>query len=336
MSIKKFNPQKKVFIIAEIGNNHEGNFNNALNLIKEAANAGVDAVKFQTFLTNEFVSIDHPSYLRLKKFQFSHEQFLQLKKFANQLKLNFISTPLDLVSARFLRENCKIIKIASGDNNFYDLIKIFLDYKKQLIISTGMMDAFDIVKLIKFIAHKKGKKFLNENLSLLHCVSSYPADDKALNLMSVKFLADKYKKINIGYSDHSIGYEACIAAVALGAKIIEKHFTLNNNFSNFRDHKLSLNPVDMKIMVKKIRKVETQLGKYEKVIQKNEKKLIFLARRSMIAKKLINKKGTITFHNTTFLRPQRKGSEIINEILNKKQTKKNLNAKELIKNNFLF
>jgi N,N'-diacetyllegionaminate synthase len=334
--ISKFNPKKKTFIIAEIGNNHEGNFNIAKKLIKAAANTGVDAVKFQTFITNDFVSSDHPSYEKLKKFEFTYQQFLKLKKIANEKKIIFISTPLDFLSANFLKKNCKIIKIASGDNNFYDLINIFLDFKKQLIISTGMMNITNIEQLIKFILEKKGNKFLKNNLSLLHCVSSYPAEDRSLNLMSIKYLADKYKEINIGYSDHSVGYDACVTAVALGAKIVEKHFTLNNNFSNFRDHKLSLNPADMEIMVKKIRKVEIQLGKYEKVIQKNEKKIIFLARRSMIAKKLINKNETMTFYNTSFLRPQYKESEIINEVLNKKQSRKKLNPKELIKNKFLF
>jgi sialic acid synthase SpsE len=335
VTIPKFNPKKKVFIIAEIGNNHEGNFNTAKKLIKAAASTGVDAVKFQTFITDDFVSLDHPSYERLKKFEFTHQQFLKLKKFANKQQLNFISTPLDFLSANFLKKNCKIIKIASGDNNFYDLINVFLDFKKKLIISTGMMNDANVEKLIKFILKKKGDKFLKNNLSLLHCISSYPAEDKSLNLMSIKYLADKYKDINIGYSDHSVGYDACVTAVAHGARIIEKHFTLNNNFSNFRDHKLSLNPVDMEIMVKKIRKVEMQLGKYEKVIQKNEKKLISVARRSMIAKKSINKNEKVTFQNTSFLRPQRKGSEIKSEVLNKKKSIKNLNPKELIKNKFL-
>jgi N,N'-diacetyllegionaminate synthase len=333
--IPKFNPKKKVFIIAEVGNNHEGNFNTAKKLIKAAASSGVDAVKFQTFITNDFVSLDHPSYERLKKFEFTHQQFLKLKKFANKQKLNFISTPLDFLSANFIKKNCKIIKIASGDNNFYDLINIFLDFKKQLIISTGMMNVTNVEQLIKFILEKKGNKFLKNNLSLLHCISLYPAEDKSLNLMSIKYLADKYNEISIGYSDHSVGYDACVTAAALGARIIEKHFTLNNNFSNFRDHKLSLNPVDMEIMVKKIRKVEMQLGKYEKVIQKNEKKIIFLSRRSMIAKKLINKNEKVTFQNTSFLRPQHKGSEIKTEVLNKKKSIKNLNPKEIIKNKFL-
>ena len=336
MNIPRFNPSKKTFIIAEIGNNHEGNFNIAKKLIKAAADSGVDAVKFQTFITKDFVSSDHPSFERLKKFEFTHQQFLELKRFANKKNLNFISTPLDFKSANFLKRNCKIIKIASGDNNFYDLINIFLNYNKQLVISTGMMNNDTINDLIKFIKKKSGNKFLKKNLCLLHCISSYPAKDNSLNLMSIKYLSDKYKEINIGYSDHSVGYDACITAAALGAKIIEKHFTLSNNFSNFRDHKLSLNPADMKIMVKKIRKVQVQLGKYEKVIGKNEKQLIPLTRRSMIAKKSTNKNQLMTVYNTSFLRPQHKGSEIKNEILNKKKTLKKLNLKELIKNKFLF
>ena len=336
MNIPRFNPSKNIFIIAEIGNNHEGNFNIAKKLIKAAADSGVDAVKFQTFITKDFVSSDHPSFERLKKFEFTHQQFLELKRFANKKNLNFISTPLDFKSASFLKRNCKIIKIASGDNNFYDLINIFLNYNKQLVISTGMMNNNTINDLIKFIKKKSGNKFLKKNLCLLHCISSYPAEDNSLNLMSIKYLSDKYKDINIGYSDHSVGYDACITAAALGAKIIEKHFTLSNNFSNFRDHKLSLNPADMKIMVKKIRKVEVQLGKYEKIIGKTEKKLIPLTRRSMIAKKSTNKNQLMTVYNTSFLRPQHKGSEIKNEILNKKKTMKKLNLKELIKNKFLF
>ena len=336
MNIPRFNPSKNIFIIAEIGNNHEGNFNIAKKLIKAAADSGVDAVKFQTFITKDFVSSDHPSFERLKKFEFTHQQFLELKRFANKKNLNFISTPLDFKSASFLKRNCKIIKIASGDNNFYDLINIFLNYNKQLVISTGMMNNNTINDLIKFIKKKSGNKFLKKNLCLLHCISSYPAEDNSLNLMSIKYLSDKYKEINIGYSDHSVGGDACIAAAALGAKIIEKHFTLSNNFSNFRDHKLSLNPADMKIMVKKIRKVEVQLGKYEKIIGKTEKKLIPLTRRSMIAKKSTNKNQLMTVYNTSFLRPQHKGSEIKNEILNIKKTMKKLNPKELIKNKFLF
>ncbi|MBD1132721.1 N-acetylneuraminate synthase family protein [Pelagibacterales bacterium SAG-MED45] len=336
MSIPNFNPRKKVFIIAEIGNNHEGNFNVAKKLIRSAAKAGADAVKFQTFVTNNFVNLDHPSFGRLKKFEFTHQQFLKLKKLANSQNLNFISTPLDFSSAHFLKKNCKIIKIASGDNNFYDLINIFLEKNKQLIISTGMMNAQNVKNLIEFIFKKKGKEFLKNNLSLLHCVSSYPAEHKSLNLMSIKYLADNYKNINIGYSDHSIGYDACINAVALGARIVEKHFTLSNNFSNFRDHKLSLNPLDMISMVKKIRTVEMQLGKYEKVVQKNEKKAIFLTRRSIIAKESVNKNEILTSSNTFFLRPQIRGSEIINEILNKKKIRKNLKPRELIKNRHLF
>ena len=125
MSIPNFNPRKRVFIIAEVGNNHEGNFDVAKKLIRAASKVGADAVKFQTFVTNDFVNSDHPSFERLKKFELTQQQFSKLKKLANTQNLNFISTPLDFSSAHFLKKNCKIIKIASGDNNFYDLINFF-------------------------------------------------------------------------------------------------------------------------------------------------------------------------------------------------------------------
>jgi N,N'-diacetyllegionaminate synthase len=327
-----FNLKKKTFIIAEIGNNHEGSFINAKKLIRYAAKAGVDAVKFQTFITDEFVVKEHKSYNRLKKFELSQKQFLTLKKLSNKLKLEFISTPLDFSSAKFLKKECNIIKIASGDNNFYDLINFLLNRKKKIIISTGMMNFFDIKQLVNFIKKKMGANFLNNNLTLMHCVSSYPAEDRTLNLMSIKYLSDKFKGIKIGYSDHSIGLDACLNAVALGARIVEKHFTLNNDFSDFRDHKLSLDPKEMKKMVKKIRKIELQLGNYEKKIQNTEKRNIYFSRRSIFAKKNIKKNETLSNKNTIFLRPQHKESKISGLILNKKKLQVNLEVGEVIKN----
>ena len=328
MSIPNFNPKKKVFIIAEVGNNHEGNFDVAKKLIRAAAKAGVDAVKFQTFVTNDFVNSDHPSFERLKKFELTQQQFSKLKKLANTQNLNFISTPLDFSSAHFLKKNCKIIKIASGDNNFYDLINIFLDYNKQLIISTGMMNALNVKNLIEFIIKKKGKKFLKNNLSLLHCVSSYPAEQKSLNLMSIRYLADIYKKINIGYSDHAIGYDACVTAVALGARIVEKHFTLNNNFSNFRDHKLSLNPQGMKNLTTQLNQANLMFGNFAKEISLNEKKNLHSMRRSFYATQDILKGEIITKNKIKFVRPFKK---LLNKnyIMNRK-TKKKILANNII------
>ena len=311
-----FNNLKKTFIIAEIGNNHEGSFGVACKLINEAKKAGADAVKFQTFKTEYYVNQnDKKRFKKLKEFELSYEDFAKLSVVAKKNNLKFISTPFDIKSAIFLNNIVDFFKISSGDNNYFDLIKVVLGFNKPTFISTGFLNFKEIKNLIKFT---KKNKFDTSKLCLFHCVSDYPVSDEQANLLSIKFLKDKLS-LEIGYSDHTIGIEAPILAISLGAKIIEKHFTLSNNFSNFRDHKLSLNPADMKIMVKKIRKVQVQLGKYEKVIGKTEKKLIPITRRSMIAKKSINKNQLMTVYNTSFLRPQYKGSEIKNEILNKKK-----------------
>jgi len=269
------NKLKKTFIIAEIGNNHEGSFNVACKLIKEAKKSGVDAVKFQTFKTEDFVSPhDKKRFKRLKKFELSYEDFEKLSVIAKRNKLKFISTPLDIKSAIFLNNIVDCFKIASGDNNYYDLIKIVLKFNKPTFISTGLLDFSEVKSLIKFI---KKNRFNFSKLSLFHCVSDYPVSNEEANLLSIKFFKERFP-LTIGYSDHTIGKEASLLAVSLGAKIIEKHFTLNNNFSKFRDHKISLNPIDMKQLVSSIRKTELMMGNENKKIKRGESKNLHLIR----------------------------------------------------------
>jgi N,N'-diacetyllegionaminate synthase len=303
MKLKNFNLKKKVFIIAEAGNNHEGNFNVAKKLVNLAANAGADAIKFQTFKTENFIrKKDVKRFKQLKKFELSFEQFKSLKKLAHRKKLKFISTPLDIESADFLIKNADLIKIASGDNNFFPLIEKVLKSKKSVIISSGMTNSSHIQDLTKYIYKIIGKKSAENRIALLHCVTSYPVEDQFANLKSIEYLI-KNSKLTIGYSDHTMGNEACIAAVAMGAKIIEKHITLNKNFSNFRDHALSADYTDLKSIISGIRKVEKQLGKFNKEIQKPEKKLIKIVRRSAHAAKNMYPGEKINLKNTKFLRP---------------------------------
>lgn len=303
MKIKKFDLNKKVFVIAEIGNNHEGNFNNAKKLINLAAKAGADAVKFQTFKTNNFVLKKNlKRFNQLKNFELKFEQFKMLKKIANKKKLKFISTPLDIASGEFLLEQIDIIKIASGDNNFFPLIEKILKSGKSMIISTGMTNIHHIRDLIKFIYKFYNKKDAKKKIAFLHCVTSYPVEDRFANLKSIQYLQKKLK-FTIGYSDHTIGNEACIAAVAMGARIIEKHITLDKKFSNFRDHAISADFKDFKSLICSIRKVEKQLGKFDKEIQKPEKKIIESVRRGLYAKKDILKGEIINIKNVNFLRP---------------------------------
>ena len=331
MKLKNFNLKKKVFIIAEVGNNHEGNFSIAKKLVRLAAKAGADAIKFQTFKTENFIrKKDINRFKQLKKFELSYEQFKSLKKLAHIKKIKFISTPLDLESADFLIKNADLIKIASGDNNFFPLIEKVLKSKKSIIISTGMINILQIKDLTNYIYKVIGKKSAVKRIALLHCVTSYPVEDEFANLRSVEYLI-KNSKLTIGYSDLTIGNEACIAAVAMGAKIIEKHFTINKKFSKFRDHALSADYIDLKNIVSGIRKVEKQLGRFNKEIQKPEKKLIKIVRRAAYANKDIFPGEKLTTENINFLRPARTENFLeLNKIIDK-QLKKRTTSNKIIR-----
>ena len=297
MNFKKLN---KTFIIAEIGNNHEGSFNVACKLIKEAKKAGVDAVKFQTFETKNYVNQnDFERFKRLKKFELTKEEFYKLSLLAKNNNLKFISTPFDINSAIFLNKIVDCFKISSGDNNYYQLIEQVLKFKKNTIISTGLLNLKETINLYKFI---KLLKFNNSKIAFLHCVSSYPTKEKEANLLSISFLKKKFP-FTIGYSDHTLGIHAAIAATVIGAKIIEKHFTLDNNYSKFRDHQLSLNPVNMKYLVDSIRSVEYMMGKEQKIIQLSEKKNFSSMRRSLYLSKNISKNSKIKAKDVSIVRP---------------------------------
>jgi N,N'-diacetyllegionaminate synthase len=301
MKSKNFYGLSDTFIVAEIGNNHEGNFHNAKKLIDKAAEAKVDAVKFQTFKTENFVStsIDNERKKKLDKFQLTMKEFTMLSNYAKKKKLVFFSTPLDIESCNYLNKIQPIFKISSGDNNYTSLINKILKFKKPTIISTGMTNLKDLKKLDTLIKNKKFKA----KLCFLHCVSSYPATFKELNLNSISFLKNKFPNYYIGYSDHSTGIEACINAAALGAKVIEKHFTLSHNFSNFRDHQLSANPIEMKEMVRKIRNIAIMKGKVDKKITKTEQKNQKALRRSLAANKTLNPGHIIKNCDLIMLRP---------------------------------
>ena len=287
--MNSFRNLKKIFFIAEIGNNHEGSYRNAIKLIDQAKKSGADAVKFQTFDTNYFINkLEKKRFDKLKSFELTKKDFKKLSIYSKKKGLKFISTPFDLGSAKFLSKIVHAFKISSGDNNFYELIKLCASFKKPLIISTGMLNLMEIKNILKIL---NKIKFPNKKLALLHCVSDYPVKDEEANLLSIKYLKDKLP-VTIGYSDHIMGSESCLIAASLGAQIIEKHFTLNNNYSDFRDHKISLNPKDMQQMISSTRRVESMIGNYDKKISSNEKKNYSSMRRSIYFNKKL-KKGTI-------------------------------------------
>ena len=294
-------------------------------LINMAAKAGVDAVKFQTYKTEKFILInDKKNFKKFKKFEFSFSQFRKLKSYANQKKLLFISSALDLESASFLIKNSDAIKVASSDNDFSLLYKKILKSKKPLIISTGFLNSNDINNLIRKLA-----KIRRSNITVLHCVSCYPTEKKEVNLSSIRNMKNNFG-VEYGYSDHTIGVEACLCAASLGARIIEKHITLDKNFSNFRDHKLSSDYKELKELVKQIRKIELILGNKFKNIQKGENRILKAVRRKPYASKIIKKNDKFTEKNLNFLRSSISFKKTdINKLIDKK-SKKNFRINQMI------
>ena len=302
MKLRNFDQVISPLLIAEIGNNHEGKFHVAKKIIKLAKLAGADAVKFQTFKVENFVNLnDKFRYSRYKKFQLSQKEFQNLQKYTHSLGMLFISTPLDLESAKFLKDIVDVIKISSGDNNWEELIQFCSKMKKPLIISTGLLNNEGIKKLV-LLLKKNFKKSFKSKVALLHCVSDYPPSNKDINL---KFLEElRLITSNFGYSDHTIGVNACKIAICNGSKIIEKHFTIDKNYSDFRDHKISANQKELKEISDFIKDFEELKGKKKKLISNSEKKNLKNFRRSIVLKKNILKGRKLTEGCLVYLRPE--------------------------------
>lgn len=326
------NKKNKIFIVAEIGNNHEGSYAKAMALINAAIKCGVDAVKLQTFNPFLFSSMfDKKRYIRLKKFQLTNNQIVKLSKYCEKKNIIFFSTPLDFESADFLNGIQKIFKISSGDNNYHGLIEKIAKFKKHIIISTGLTNNDDL----KIIQKNIFKIWKNKRLRLcfLHCVSNYPTSIEDSNLNRIRELQSKFKEITIGYSDHTLGVDCCKIAIGMGAKIIEKHFTIikNRNNAKFRDHALSANIKEMSELVKFARIYEkTQITK------KTNKNNYDQLRRSFAVNKNLKKGYELKANDLIFIRPKGYFCEYndINKIIGKKLIKglkkgQHLNKKDI-------
>ncbi|MBA2587452.1 MAG: N-acetylneuraminate synthase family protein [Alphaproteobacteria bacterium] len=304
MKIESFDLNQKVLVIAEIGNNHEGSFALAEEMIGKAAESGADAVKFQTIIPELFVSrADSARLERLKKFQFSFDQFASLANTARKAGVIFFSTPFDLESARFLNTIQPLFKIASGDNNFYPLLEEVASFGKPMVVSTGLAGMDQIRKSYDRIQTVWARNKVSPGLALLHCIASYPAPPSQANLGAIAALKAAFPDAVIGYSDHVMGIGAATAAVAAGARVVEKHFTLDKNYSDFRDHQLSADPADMRAMVEAIRETSAMLGTGEKIPQACEADLAVAARRSIAAARDLAAGTTVTQGDLIWVRP---------------------------------
>ncbi|MBW4827970.1 MAG: N-acetylneuraminate synthase [Clostridiaceae bacterium] len=308
---KKFSfSDNKCFIIAEAGVNHNGDINIAKKLVDEAFRAGADAIKIQTFRAEDLVTKDAPKaeyqkksvgegnqYTMLKKLELSFEEHIILKKYCEEKGIMFISTPFDFESVDLLEKiDVPLYKIGSGDLTNLPLLEYIAEKHKPIILSTGMANLGEIEEAIESIFKTK-----NKDITLLHCTSNYPTSYKDVNLKAMVTMKEAFK-LPMGYSDHTIGIEVPIAAVSLGATVIEKHFTLDRCMEG-PDHKASLEPYEFEKMVESIRNIEDSMGDGIKQCNKSEENTKLVARKSIVAKEDIKKGEKITYNNIAFKRP---------------------------------
>jgi len=304
-------PGEPVFIVAEAGVNHNGNLSMARELVDEAKRAGADAVKFQTFTAESLVnpgtakadyqkradSQDESQLEMIKRLELSFEDFRKLSEYCRDREVLFLSTPFDFESADFLNQlDVPAFKISSGDLTNHPLLEFVAAKGRPVILSTGMSDLSEVGEAVDVV-----RSTGNDRLALLQCVTNYPADALDVNLHAMKTLEDTFQ-VPVGYSDHTEGIEISLAATALGATIIEKHFTLDRHLPG-PDHAASLEPDELKKMVEGIRKVEAALGDGIKKPATSEAANALVARRSIVAAREIRAGTTLTSDAVTFRRP---------------------------------
>ena len=302
-----------VLIIAEAGVNHNGSILLAKKLIDAAKSSGADIIKFQSFFPGNLVipgtkkanyqqdkvSLNEDQFEMLARLELNFDQQKELKNYCDSKEIEFLSSAFDLDSLKLIKNlNVKRYKIPSGEITNLPYLRFVGLQKKPIILSTGMSNIREIGNALDELIVSGVK---NEQITILHCTTEYPAPLEDVNLNAMTTIRDKFQ-IKVGYSDHTLGTEVSLAAVALGATIIEKHLTLDRNL-NGPDHKASLEPEEFFTLVKGIRKISKSLGSFEKKISNSEKKNISIVRKSIMAKTEIKEGDLFSSNNLCAKRP---------------------------------
>jgi len=302
--IGQFELGERPLLVAELGNNHEGDAGVARELIHAAAAAGADAVKLQTFRVDEFVRPrDEARHRQLARFELSADEVRELGELAHELGLLFVSTALDLPSVELLEPLVDAFKVASGDNDFLPLLDRLADIDRPLIVSTGLLELEEIRALQQRIEDRRAQRGGEADLAFLHAVTAYPCPPEQVNLAAIPMLARELG-CPIGYSDHTLGVEACVLAATLGAGILEKHVTLAHDFSDFRDHQLSATPDELSELVAALDRAQVLLGAAAKAAQPAEEELRTAVRRAIVAARDLEAGTVVTAADLTWMRPR--------------------------------
>jgi len=305
------NSSSPCYLIAEIGVNHGGDAELAMRMIASANAAGASGVKFQTFTADAFVSrstpkvlyqeqttsLDESHYEMIRKLELKREDHVPIMEYCDRLGIDFISTPYDLDSASFLNGiGVNLFKTASADIVDLPLQEYLARTGKPVIVSTGMA-TYDEIETAVSVYRSAG----NRRFSLLHCVSNYPCSDGSLNMRVIPGLRSSFRTL-VGFSDHSLGNNAAVVAIAFGAKIIEKHFTLDRNMPG-PDHRASVTPVEFAELVHSVRRAENMLGTSKKICQDEEKQMAEVSRKSVFLRKDLPAGECLTMEYIIMKRP---------------------------------
>lgn len=304
--------RSKILVIAEAGVNHNGDLEIARNMIDAAVSAGADVIKFQTFRADHLVVEDlrlatyqkiqmngiESQYEMLKKLEMSRDMHLKLADYCYKRKIEFCSTPFDLACVDLLLDlGIERFKIPSGEITNLPLLRKIGGLGKKIIMSTGMAEEYEVSEALG-ILKAAGAKL--EDITVLHCTTEYPAPFDSINLRAMTTIHNKFG-VAVGYSDHSEGIEVAIAAAALGASVIEKHFTLDRSMSG-PDHMASIEPRELGVMIQAIRNIEIALGNGIKTPDRVEKKNLNLVRRSIVARRTILEGEVFSMENIALKR----------------------------------
>ena len=337
---KIINKNSPIYTIAEIGVNHNGSIGNAIKMINYAKEAGFNAVKFQTFYTKEMLikNTSLAKYQRktryknmkdmLDKYNLSYDEFEKLKKYCSKKNITFLSTPFDIRSAIFLNKiRVPAFKISSGDLNNFHLLSKIKQFKKPIILSTGMATKKDLIQTINFL------KLSKQKLAILHCISDYPTKIENTFLSNIKSL--KKTGYTIGFSDHTVGDIVSCSAITLGAKIIEKHITLNKNMKG-PDHSSSLECKKLEDFIFKIKSINQSINSPERTLTREELVTQKVAQKSLYFFKDLQKNHKIKFFDIIAMRPLKNGIQpkYYKSLIGKK-LKKNVGKYTLVKEKYL-
>jgi len=309
---KKIGNDYPIFLIAEAGINHNGIISLAKKLVDLAVKAECNAIKFQTFITEDLLLTETPKaeyqkskreesetfYEMIKKYELSQEDFRELNKYCREKGIIFLSTPFDEISVNFLAElNVPAFKIGSGDMNNFPLLELICSYKKPILLSTGMSTLDEVKETVEFVRSNN-----ISDIAIFQCTTNYPTSLEEINLNVIDLYKQEFPFALIGFSDHSLGMEASIGAAAKGVKIIEKHITLDKNMEG-PDHSASLGPDELFNWVKSVRNIEKALGTKKKVPTESEKEIAKIARKSIVTIKDLKEGEILTDEHISIKRP---------------------------------